>query len=76
MNGTGPTCFIPTSISYWGTVGPNEGIGRAGVISHAAIVARENGLPTVVGVPEVTRRIRDGQRVRVDGTSGIVEILE
>jgi phosphohistidine swiveling domain-containing protein len=47
-----------------------------GVISHAAIVARENGLPAVVGVPEVTRRIRDGQRVRVDGTSGIVEVLE
>jgi phosphohistidine swiveling domain-containing protein len=47
-----------------------------GVISHAAIVARENGLPAVVGVPEVTRRVRNGQRVRVDGASGIVEVLE
>ncbi|RMF35055.1 MAG: phosphoenolpyruvate carboxykinase, partial [Chloroflexi bacterium] len=47
-----------------------------GVISHAAIVARENGLPAVVGIPEVTRRIRDGQRLRVDGATGIVEILE
>jgi phosphohistidine swiveling domain-containing protein len=47
-----------------------------GVISHAAIVARENGLPAVVGVPEVTRWVRDGQRVRVDGASGIVEVLE
>ena len=47
-----------------------------GVISHAAIVARENGLSAVVGVPEATRRVRDGQRVRVDGTTGIVEVLE
>jgi phosphohistidine swiveling domain-containing protein len=46
-----------------------------GVISHAAIVARENGLPAVVGVPEVTRRVRDGQRLRVDGATGIVEVL-
>lgn len=45
-----------------------------GVISHAAIVARENGLPAVVGVPEVTRRVRDGQWLRVDGTTGIVEV--
>ena len=47
-----------------------------GVISHAAIVARENGLPAVVGVPEVTRRVRDGQRVRVNGATGMVEVLE
>ncbi len=47
-----------------------------GVISHAAIVARENGLPAVVGVPEVTRLVRDGQRLRVDGAAGVVEILE
>jgi len=47
-----------------------------GVISHAAIVARENGLPAVVGIPEATRRIRDGQRVRVDGATGSVEVVE
>ena len=47
-----------------------------GVISHAAIVARENGLPAVVGIPEVTRRVRNGQRLRVDGATGIVEVLE
>jgi phosphohistidine swiveling domain-containing protein len=47
-----------------------------GVISHAAIVARENGLPAVVGVPEATRRIRNGQRLRVDGATGTVEVLE
>jgi len=46
-----------------------------GVISHAAIVARENGLPAVVGVPEVTRHIRNGQRLRIDGRAGVVEML-
>lgn len=47
-----------------------------GVISHAAIVARENGLPAVVGVPQVTRHVRDGQQLRVDGSTGSVEILQ
>lgn len=47
-----------------------------GVISHAAIVARENGLPAVVGVTDITRLVRDGQRLRVDGASGIVEVLD
>ncbi|MGD1995029.1 MAG: PEP-utilizing enzyme [Anaerolineae bacterium] len=46
-----------------------------GVISHAAIIARENGLPAVVGIPEATRRVRDGQRLRVDGAAGTVEVL-
>ncbi len=47
-----------------------------GVISHAAIVARENGLPAVVGIPEATRHIRNGQRLRINGATGIVEVLE
>ena len=46
-----------------------------GVISHAAIVARENGLPAVVGIPEITQKIHDGQRVRVNGKTGVVEVL-
>jgi pyruvate,water dikinase len=46
-----------------------------GVISHAATVARENGLPAVVGVPEITRRIRNGQRLRVDGAAGTIEVI-
>lgn len=47
-----------------------------GVISHASIVARENGLPAVVGIPEATRLVRDGQLLRVDGAKGTVEILK
>ncbi|WP_227355926.1 phosphoenolpyruvate synthase [Haladaptatus salinisoli] len=45
-------------------------------MSHGAIVAREYGLPAVVSVPEATRRIETGQRVRIDGTQGTVEIIE
>src|SRR5580698_2332950 len=46
-----------------------------GSMSHAAIVAREYGLPAVVGTGNGTSRIKDGQRIRVDGGRGIVTIL-
>ncbi len=46
-----------------------------GSMSHAAIVAREYGLPAVVGTGNATSRIKDGQRLRVDGGRGIVTIL-
>jgi len=46
-----------------------------GSMSHAAIVAREYGLPAVVGTGNATSRIRDGARIRVDGARGVVTIL-
>ena len=46
-----------------------------GLMTHGAVIAREYGLPTVVGVKDATRLIRDGQRIRVHGTDGYVEIL-
>ncbi|MAW79808.1 MAG: PEP-utilizing protein mobile subunit [Parvularcula sp.] len=46
-----------------------------GSMSHAAIVAREYGLPAVVGTGQATSRIEDGQRVRVDGARGVVTLL-
>ncbi len=46
-----------------------------GLMTHGAVIAREYGLPTVVGVEQATRLIRDGQRIRVHGTDGYVEIL-
>jgi pyruvate,water dikinase len=46
-----------------------------GSMSHAAIVAREFGLPAVVGTGNATSRIKDGQRIRVDGGRGVVTIL-
>jgi pyruvate,water dikinase len=47
-----------------------------GTMSHAAIVAREYGMPAVVGTGQATKRIRTGQRVRVDGDRGVVTILD
>jgi pyruvate,water dikinase len=46
-----------------------------GLMTHGAVIAREYGLPAVVGVEHATRLIRDGQRIRVQGTGGYVEIL-
>jgi pyruvate,water dikinase len=46
-----------------------------GTMSHAAIVAREYGMPAVVGTGSATKRIQTGQRLRVDGDSGVVTIL-
>jgi phosphoenolpyruvate synthase/pyruvate phosphate dikinase len=46
-----------------------------GLMTHGAVIAREYGLPAVVGVEKATRLIRDGQRIRVHGTDGYVEIL-
>ncbi len=47
-----------------------------GLMTHGAVIAREYGLPTVVGVNNATTLIRDGQRIRVNGTEGYVELLE
>ena len=47
-----------------------------GVMSHAAIVCREYGLPAVVGTGRATAEIETGQMIRVDGTSGVVTILD
>jgi pyruvate, water dikinase len=47
-----------------------------GIMAHAAIVSREYGLPAVVGTGFGTKRIKTGQKVRVDGTSGTVTILD
>jgi rifampicin phosphotransferase len=46
-----------------------------GLMTHGAVIAREYGLPAVVGVEHATELIRDGQRIRVHGTDGYVEIV-
>jgi pyruvate,water dikinase len=48
---------------------------RGGLLSHTATVAREFGIPAVVGTQEATRRIPDGARVRVDGTRGEARLV-
>lgn len=47
-----------------------------GPMSHGGIVAREYGIPAVVGIPSATSTLRDGQRVRVNGETGMVELLD
>ena len=46
-----------------------------GLMTHGAVIAREYGLPAVVGVENATRLIRDGQWIRVNGSDGFVEIV-
>jgi pyruvate,water dikinase len=47
-----------------------------GMMTHGAVVAREYGIPAVVSVASAVERIKTGQRIRVDGTRGFVQILE
>ncbi|MBM7843468.1 rifamycin-inactivating phosphotransferase [Herpetosiphon giganteus] len=46
-----------------------------GLMTHGAVIAREYGLPAVVGVADATKRIHDGQRIRLNGSTGTIEIL-
>ena len=46
-----------------------------GLMTHGAVIAREYGLPAVVGVENATKLIKDGQRIRVNGVEGYIEIL-
>jgi pyruvate,water dikinase len=47
-----------------------------GLMTHGSVVAREYGIPAVVGVTRASERLKTGQRVRVDGTAGRVTILD
>ena len=47
-----------------------------GTVSHPAVLSREFGIPAVVGTSVATQQIKNGDRVRINGTSGLVEILE
>ena len=47
-----------------------------GILCHAAIVSREYGIPAIVSCHDVTSKIKDGQKIMIDGTTGIVTIME
>jgi pyruvate,water dikinase len=47
-----------------------------GMMTHGSVVAREYGIPAVVGVHQATTRLKDGQKIRVDGTTGKIVILD
>ncbi|MFZ6020364.1 MAG: PEP/pyruvate-binding domain-containing protein [Chloroflexota bacterium] len=67
--GTDPT-WTPLFMTAGGLV-----METGGLMTHGAVVAREYGLPAVVGVDQATRRLRTGQRVRLDGSSGRIDLL-
>lgn len=63
----------------WAPLFPTAGgllVERGSTLSHSAVVARELGIPAIVGIPDITRRLRDGERVRMDGAAGTIERLE
>ena len=77
--GDGEILVCPVTAPSWGPVfgkikAAVSDIG--GAMSHAAIVAREYGMPAVVGTGQATKRIRSGQLLRVDGDRGVVRILD
>ncbi len=49
---------------------------RGGLLSHSAIVAREMGLPAIVSVKNLTKTLKTGMKVRIDGEKGLIEILD
>ena len=51
-------------------------IERGSILSHSAVVAREMGIPTIVGITGLMKLVKDGDRVKMDGTAGTVERVE
>jgi pyruvate,water dikinase len=49
---------------------------RGGLLSHSAIVAREMGLPTIVGIKGLTKKLKTGMKIRMNGETGLIEIIE
>ncbi|SEL70405.1 pyruvate, water dikinase [Atopomonas hussainii] len=63
----------------WAPLFPTAGgilVERGSTLSHSAVVARELGIPAIVGIPGVTQRLQDGQWVRMDGSTGNIELLD
>lgn len=63
----------------WAPLFPTAGgilVERGSTLSHSAVVARELGIPAIVGIPGLTQCLRDGERVRMDGAAGTVERLD
>jgi pyruvate,water dikinase len=63
----------------WAPLFPTAGgilVERGSTLSHSAVVARELGIPAIVGIPNITRILNDRERVRMDGASGVIERLD
>jgi pyruvate,water dikinase len=75
----GEVLVCPVTAPSWAPVFPKIAAAVSdigGMMSHAAIIAREYGLPAVVGTGHATKQIKTGDRVRVDGDNGTVTILD
>ena len=76
---TGDVVVCPTTSPTWSVVFPSMGAlvtDGGGILSHPAIIAREHGIPAVVGTGNATVVLKDGQRVTVDGSTGVVEVAD
>ncbi len=63
----------------WGPLFPSASgllVERGSTLSHSAILARELGIPAVVGIPGLIATVRDGERARLDGATGVVRLLD
>ena len=71
----GDILVVKTSSPAW-TIGMIKANGliseMGGIISHAAIVAREMGIPCIVSVENATNILKDGQKIRIDGSKGVI----
>jgi pyruvate,water dikinase len=68
--GTDPS-WTPLFLSAAGLV-----METGGMMTHGAVVAREYGIPAIVGVDQATHRLKTGQRIRIDGSSGMIALLD
>ena len=74
---SGDVVICPATSPAWSVVFPSIGAlvtDSGGILSHPAIIAREHGIPAVVGTGNATAVLHDGQQVSVDGSAGIVEV--
>jgi pyruvate,water dikinase len=63
----------------WAPLFPTAGgilVERGSTLSHSAVVARELGIPAIVGIPGLTKKLKNGEMVRMDGARGIIERLD
>lgn len=75
----GDVLVCPITSPVWSVLFPSTGAlvtDTGGVLSHPAIIAREYRIPAVVATGDATRRLRDGQRVTVDGDTGLVSVQD
>jgi rifampicin phosphotransferase len=75
----GHILVAPRTDPGWSPLFPSAAgiiVERGSLLSHSAVLARELGLPAVVGIPGVVTTLREGERVRIDGEAGTVERLE